>query len=78
MSIFCNLDEDTIKDLNIAEDKFERGIKKLNTDEKDFLLMHMYKLRHNLLVSLVEEKNKNLLLTFLMFACAGVTAYILF
>ena len=78
MSIFCNLDEDTIKDLNIAEDKFERGIKKLNTDEKDFLLMHMYKLRHNLLISLVEEKNKNLLLTFLMFACAGVTAYILF
>lgn len=78
MSVFCNLDEDTIKDLNIAEDKFERGIKKLNTDEKDFLLMHMYKLRHNLLVSLVEEKNKNLLLTFLMFACAGITAYILF
>ena len=78
MSIFCSLDEETIKDLNNAEEKFEKGIKKLNSDEKDFLLMHMYKLRHNLLINLVEEKNKNLLLVFLTCACAGMTAYILF
>ena len=78
MSIFCSLDEETMRDLINERNKFEKGIKKLNSDEKDFLLMHMYKLRHNLLVNLVEEKNKNLLLTFLVFACAGVTAYILF
>ncbi len=78
MSVFCNLDDEMLKDLESTKEKFEKGIKKLNTDEKDFLLMHMYKLRHNLLIDLVEEKNKNLLLTFLMFACVGVTAYILF
>lgn len=62
MSFFCNLDKDTLKELKESKIKFETGIQKLNSEEKDHLLMYMYKARHNLLVNLTEEKNKNICL----------------
>ena len=62
MSFFCNLDKDTLKELKESKIKFETGIQKLNSEEKDHLLMYMYKARHNLLVNLTEEKNKNMCL----------------
>ena len=62
MSLFCYLDKKSINELKDSEIKFEIGINKLNSDEKDHLLMYMYKARHNLLVNLAEEKNKNICL----------------
>lgn len=62
MSIFCSLDEKSLLDLKNSREKFETGIKKLNSEEKDYLLMYMYKARHNLLMNLAEEKNKNICL----------------
>ena len=59
MSIFCSLDEKSLLDLKNSREKFETGLKKLNSEEKDYLLMYMYKARHNLLMNLAEEKNKN-------------------
>jgi len=59
MSFFCNFDKDTLRELKKSKKKFEDGIQKLNSDEKDHLLIYMYKARHNLLVNLTEEKNKN-------------------
>ena len=69
MSIFCNLDEKSMKELKNSRDKFEKGIKKLNSEEKEYLLMYMYKARHNLLINLTEEKNKNicLIVVFIVF-----------
>lgn len=62
MSIFCSLDEKNIKELKDSENKFQSGIKKLSGEEKDYLLMYMYKARHNLLINLTEERNKNICL----------------
>ena len=75
MSFFCSFDKDTLKELNKSKRKFEDGIQKLNSDEKDHLLMYMYKARHNLLVNLTEEKNKNLCLAII--ACGFILSYIL-
>ena len=59
---------ETLKALKDSKLKFEKGIKKLNSEEKDHLLMYMYKARHNLLMNLAEEKNKNICL--IIFVCA--------
>ena len=69
MSFFCNLDKDTLKALKESKRKFETGIQKLNSEEKDHLLMYMYKSRHNLLIDLTEEKNKNLCLIIIAGFC---------
>lgn len=75
MSLFCYLDKKSINELKDSEIKFEIGINKLNSDEKDHLLMYMYKARHNLLVNLAEEKNKNICL--IMISCALILNLIL-
>ena len=41
MSIFCRLSADDIKELQQYESKFEKGIKKLNLEEKDKLLSNV-------------------------------------
>ena len=69
MSFFCNLDKDTLKALKESKRKFEAGIQNLNAEEKDYLLMYMYKARHNLLVDLTEEKNKNFCLIVISVIC---------
>ena len=69
MSFFCNLDKDTLKALKESKNKFETGIQKLNSEEKDHLLRYMYQARHNLLVDLTEEKNKNFCLIVISGIC---------
>lgn len=69
MSFFCNLDKDTLKALKESKQKFEKGIQNLNSEEKDHLLRYMYQTRHNLLVDLTEEKNKNLCLIVISCIC---------
>ena len=76
MSFFCRLNAEDIKELKQYESRFEKGIKKLNLEEKDKLLMNMFKTRHNLLVDLTETKNKNTLLFTLMLCCVALTVFI--
>lgn len=75
MSFFCNLDKDTLKALKESKKKFETGIQKLNAEEKDCLLMYMYKSRHNLLMNLAEEKNKNTYL--IIFVCVCIVTKVI-
>mgnify|MGYP003454870966 FL=1 len=62
MNIFGKLDEEVINDLKEYQNRFDKGIKKLNSSEKEHLLKFMYQSRHNLLMDLSSEKNKNFLL----------------
>lgn len=75
MSLFCYLDKKSMDKLKDSEIKFEIGINKLNSEEKEHLLMYMYKARHNLLVNLAEEKNKNICL--MLVSCALILNLIL-
>ena len=78
MSIFCKFDEEDIQEIEMNEYKFQQGIQKLNANEKEQLLMHMYKMRHNLLVDLTEIHNKNTLLTIIMLGCVALTIFMKF
>ena len=75
MSIFCKFSDKDIQEIEMNEYKFHSGIQKLNANEKEELLMHMYKMRHNLLVDLTEIHNKNTLLTIIMVACVALTIF---
>lgn len=78
MSIFCKFSEKDIQEIEMNENQFHQGIRKLNADEKELLLMHMYKMRHNLLVDLTEIHNKNTLLTIIMLGCVVLTIFMKF
>ena len=69
MSFFFKLDKELAEELDNSKERFDEGIKRLNSAEKDYLLQYMYKARHNLLVNLTEEKNKNVCLIIFIITC---------
>lgn len=77
MSIFCRFSKQDIQELEEYQRQFETRIKHLSPNDKELLLIHMYKTRHNLLVDLTEEKNRNLTLSLITLCCVALTAFII-
>ncbi len=77
MSIFCKLNKKDLQKLEEYRQNFETRIKHMSSDDKESLLIYMYKARHNLLVDLTEEKNRNFVLSLITLCCVVLTAFIM-
>ena len=75
MSIFCRFSEEDLKWFKECEEKFHEGVKTLSSEDKVRMTMHLFKLRHNLMVDLIETRNKNTVLTLITVGCVILTIF---